>query len=310
MMDQVFLSCSREDMTWLQRLRVHLAPRIRQGRLEVWDDTQLRAGDNFRRAIDLALQRARVVVLFVSPDFLASDLIAQHQLPQLLATAAQGGVRVLWIPIRDSCYQETEIASYYPLHAPERPLAALTAAEVDRALENISQQIVAAFEYRFGPPPPPLDSSLFPRFFAQSPTPHSPPSQSAPPAASSSGAVYCFETDAAPIALLHVLTGTHRGRCYVLTEEHRQVTVGREGAGRGADIELPSGAVGSLHCMLRIAPRSAGDHINPFEISLVDLTSPNGTYVNQERVQPQVPRELQHLDQIRIGGVQIVVHRC
>src|SRR4051812_35378156 len=116
MSDQVFMSCDREDITWLQRLRVHLAPRIRQGRLAVWDDTQLCAGDDFRQAIDLALQRARLAVLFVSPDFLASDLVAQHQLPQLLASAAQGGLRLLWIPIRDSCYQETDIANYYPLH--------------------------------------------------------------------------------------------------------------------------------------------------------------------------------------------------
>ena len=88
---------------------------------------------------------ARVAVLLVSPDFLASDFIADHELPPLLRAAQDEGLRILWVLIRDCLFSETEIAGYQAAHDISRPLAMLTLAEVDTALVGIAKKIKAAF---------------------------------------------------------------------------------------------------------------------------------------------------------------------
>lgn len=79
--DQVFVSYSHKDKKWLNRLRVHLAPLERDGLLTVWDDTSINPGANWKKAIREALRAARVAVVLVSADFMASEFIARNELP-------------------------------------------------------------------------------------------------------------------------------------------------------------------------------------------------------------------------------------
>ncbi len=79
----VFISYSHKDKKWLERLQAHLKPLERAGLVDRWDDTRIEAGDEWRKEIRQALDAARVVVLLVSADFMASDFIAKDELPPL-----------------------------------------------------------------------------------------------------------------------------------------------------------------------------------------------------------------------------------
>lgn len=142
--DQVFISYSHVDKNLFNKLLTSLKPLIRDKKISVWDDTKIKSGDEWREEIRQAIASAKVGVLLVTPDFLASDFIAEHELPPLLEAAKKEGLTVLWIALRHSVYAETEIERYQAVNDPARPLASLSAANRERELVRICLEIKAA----------------------------------------------------------------------------------------------------------------------------------------------------------------------
>ncbi|MHC5735526.1 toll/interleukin-1 receptor domain-containing protein [Nostoc sp.] len=142
--NQVFISYSHHDQEWLTKLQKHLKPMIRNQNLLVWDDTKIQAGAKWRQEIENALAVAKVAVLLVSPDFLASDFIADNELPPLLDAAEAQGLTIIWIPLSFSSYEETEIEKYQSAHPPNQPLDSLNSAQENKAWMDICKKIKAA----------------------------------------------------------------------------------------------------------------------------------------------------------------------
>ena len=55
--DQVFISYSRKDKLWKEKLRKTLSPMVQNGTIKVWDDTVIRGGDKWKDEIDKAVKR-------------------------------------------------------------------------------------------------------------------------------------------------------------------------------------------------------------------------------------------------------------
>ncbi len=101
--DRVFVSYSHKDKEWLEKFNAVLAPDIRNGRVDYWDDRELQPGDPWCAKILDGIRSAQVAVLLVSPNFLASRFVMEEELPQILAVR-DDGLTIIWVPLFGTFY--------------------------------------------------------------------------------------------------------------------------------------------------------------------------------------------------------------
>ena len=123
--NKIFISYSHKNKRWRDELEIQLKPYLREGSITSWSDEQIVAGSQWFGEIKSALTQTTVAVLLVTPDFLASDFIYEHELGPLLKEAERGGVTILWVPIYDSAYKETELKNYQAVLDPGKPLGGM-----------------------------------------------------------------------------------------------------------------------------------------------------------------------------------------
>src|SRR3982751_6085536 len=146
---KVFISYSHADKEWLERLKRHLKPLIRDGRLDCWDDNHIRPGDDWKQEIRNALDTAQVAVLLISADFFASDFIDENELPPLLAAALAKGVRILPVIISASRFaRNPDLSRFQAVNSPSEPLKGMSQAEQEKVLDHLAQTIESAFNPR------------------------------------------------------------------------------------------------------------------------------------------------------------------
>ena len=129
--DKVFISYSHKDQAWLEQLQTMMKPFVRSGAILPWADTMIHTGADWREQIQTALTTAKVGVTLVSPNFLASDFIAEVELPALLTAAAEEGVQVCWILVSACLHETSGLSRFQAAHDISRPLDSLTPAELN-----------------------------------------------------------------------------------------------------------------------------------------------------------------------------------
>jgi formylglycine-generating enzyme required for sulfatase activity len=138
---QLFISYSRADREWVDRLKAMLGPLLRGEDLQLWDDSQIVPGARWKEEIVSALANANVALLLVSPDFLNSDFIHKEELPPLLRAAEEKGLVLLWVKLRPCLVHLTPIHDYQAALDPGRPLSAMAPWEQEAALETVARRI-------------------------------------------------------------------------------------------------------------------------------------------------------------------------
>ena len=137
----LFISYAHRDMdplNWLERLKLYLAPLRRQELVDIWDDSRIRVGSEWRSEIRAAMDRATAAILLVGPGFLASEFIAGEELPALLAAAKTRGTKIYPLVVGYCAYKQSELEPYQAFNDPDMPLEALTTAEQNKILNEIS----------------------------------------------------------------------------------------------------------------------------------------------------------------------------
>ena len=142
---RVFVSYCRRDEQWLKRLRIHLKPLEREGVFDVWDDTMIEPGRNWRTEIEKAIAEASVAVLLISKDFLASDFISEVELPALLQATRDQDIKILHVFLNPCRVKQMKfLDDLQAVNSPDRTLSDMTEAEQDRIFVHIADQIHVA----------------------------------------------------------------------------------------------------------------------------------------------------------------------
>jgi hypothetical protein len=138
----IFISYSHKDKKLFNEFISMMDPAIRRGVVDIWDDTKIKPGAKWREEIQDALSSAKVAVLLVSRNFLASEFIAQHELAPLLRAAEQEGATVFWICLSSCLYEQTEIEQYQPAHDVARPLNKMTPPDREAILSEVCAKLI------------------------------------------------------------------------------------------------------------------------------------------------------------------------
>lgn len=137
----VFISYSHADKEWLDRLLSHLQPIRDIGVLDFWDDTRIAPGSRWREEAEIALKAAKAVILLVSADFLASDFIAERELPFLIEAAQKRGVLICSIVLSPCRFARTPLAQFQAINSPSSPLTSKSKHEQERILSTAAEVI-------------------------------------------------------------------------------------------------------------------------------------------------------------------------
>lgn len=138
----VFISYSHEDTEYLDRLLIHLKPLEREGLIDLWVDTRLRAGDRWKKEIEKALAKSNVAVLMVSADFLASDFITSNELPPLLRDAEEKGTRIIPVIVKPCRFKrDRNLLHFQAINDPKNSLILLSTGQQELLYDSLCAEI-------------------------------------------------------------------------------------------------------------------------------------------------------------------------
>jgi len=142
----IFISYSHKDKKWLDTIMTFLKPYTRGEKVSVWSDEQIMPGARWDTEIKKQLETCRVVLLLVTPNFLASDYIVENELSLILKREQEGELIIYWLAVSHSAYYLTDLLKIQAANNPAKPLDQLSKSERDKTLVEITEKIANAMD--------------------------------------------------------------------------------------------------------------------------------------------------------------------
>jgi hypothetical protein len=119
---KLFYSYAHKDEALREDLETHLKILKRQGLLESWNDRCLSAGTEWAGVIDENLEKADIIVLLVSANFLASDYSIDTELKRAMERHEAREARVIPIFIKPCDWSDAPFGKLQGLPRDARPV--------------------------------------------------------------------------------------------------------------------------------------------------------------------------------------------
>lgn len=134
---KVYYCYAEQDEKLRDQLTAHLSPLRRERKLTIWLDILIQAGANWKLEVEKQLIEADVILLLISPHFMASDYCYNLQLTAALNHYEAGKVNIIPILLRPVLWEGTPIKRL-PLILPTTRLPVTLWRNRDEAFKNIA----------------------------------------------------------------------------------------------------------------------------------------------------------------------------
>lgn len=135
----VFFSYSHKDETLRDQLATALSGLKRQGVIRAWHDRQISAGTEWAGEIDTHLNTAQIILLLISPDFIASDYCFDIEMTRALERHEAGEARVIPIILRPTEMKGLPFSKLQGLPKDAKPVTSWK--DADEALLDVARGI-------------------------------------------------------------------------------------------------------------------------------------------------------------------------
>ena len=119
---ELFYSYSHKDTRLCELLETHLKALQRSGLIRSWYDRKIDPGAEWSEQIQRAMERAGIILLLISPDFMASDYCYEIELPFAMKRHQSGEAVVIPILLRPVAYQDAPFGTLQMLPKGARPI--------------------------------------------------------------------------------------------------------------------------------------------------------------------------------------------
>jgi hypothetical protein len=144
----IFISYAHEDSAQREELSKILKPMERDGLVNSWHDRMINAGEKWKDRIDEEIERADIVLLLVSRDFIASDYCHEIEMRRALERENDGRADVIAIILRECDLEGVKFSHLQ--HLPSaKPI--LSQENVDKAWAEVSKGIRDVVQKRLNP---------------------------------------------------------------------------------------------------------------------------------------------------------------
>jgi WD40 repeat protein/energy-coupling factor transporter ATP-binding protein EcfA2 len=137
---KIFVSYSHKDDNLRQKLNTHLQSLVRQGKIAPWSDRDIYAGEKWEPELKKNLESAQIILLLISPDFIASDYCYDEEMRLAIDRCNEGeAIRVIPIILRPCDWEKLPIGKLEAL--PTNSIAVTRWNNIDSAFLDIEQGI-------------------------------------------------------------------------------------------------------------------------------------------------------------------------
>jgi tetratricopeptide (TPR) repeat protein len=144
---KVFVSYAHEDDQLRKRLDKNLSLLKHQGLIDVWYDRDIDAGGEWEREIDTHLNNAQLILLLVSPDFMASQYCYDIEMRRAMERHRAGVAHVIPIILRPVDWKGAPFSQLQALPTDGKPITSWRGPSgLDNAFQNATAGIRKVIE--------------------------------------------------------------------------------------------------------------------------------------------------------------------
>ena len=148
---EVFYAYSHRDESLRDELEKHLSILRRQRVITNWHDRRIGAGKEFGGQIDEHLNAAKIILLLISVDFLASDYCYDIEMERAIQRHEAGAARVIPVILRACSWTDTPFGKLLAVPKDGKPVTSWP--NRDEAFDDVARGIrEAALELKEGKP--------------------------------------------------------------------------------------------------------------------------------------------------------------